>query len=214
MKGLLVALSLVASGPLVAQETADVLIEGRASRVRVVGSAASAGGPLTGHTVGVGVLARWWWLTIEPRYHEGTVTADAGGVRWDVIAGEVMFGLRPVRWFTFSAGPLITSYLTPEGTRRTVAWHGRVRLEAILLVRGLRSYMDLWRVMSADANTVQLVDGGYGGEAGLRVRFPGTPVALGASYRVERTDFGGGLWLETVEHVGLSLGVAFGKPPL
>jgi hypothetical protein len=216
---LLAALLAVAAAPgLPAQGTLqwDVALSGVGARLN------STSGPstqkLSGTMFGVhGQLMYSGFVTLDWGYWQGQLdpTGSSAGqfASRDVVEGYAMLGARPFGWLSVRGGPHAWTYISNAGTQRWFLWEARARAQGEILP-DVQSYVDLWRVLSADVNVPQNFQSGMGGEGGLILlvrdapiipeRFP---VRIRLSYGIERVRMGGGIRTEVMDRLGLSLGI-------
>ena len=147
-------------------------------------------------------------LELDVNYLEGRLEPDSSGpAPRDFVAGRALLGVRAMPWLALQIGPHVRSYVTGAGTQRWVFWEAHVRLDGSLVGSELRSYVDVWRVLSASVNVVESYDHGEGGEAGLALSLSRAPLWAGLAYAVDHSTLGGGLRLETLEQVRLTVGL-------
>ncbi len=139
-------------------------------------------------------------------YLEGSLD-ETGGASTDFVEGHAFFTLRPLRWAALGFGPHVRSFIEPGGTQRWLLWEAHVQAATELLGPTIEAYAEGWVVVSAEVEVSEPFDGGRGLEGGLRVAVGRLPVALRLRYRLERLELGGGTRRETVEQVGLAVGI-------
>ena len=165
---------------------------------------------LSGAVMGVEGRVQRWGVALEFAYAQGRVDPDSGTtVARDVVEGRLLVGNRPWRGLSLKAGPHIRSYVTTSGTQRWFFWEARLRGERTI-VGTVQVYGEVWRVLSGDVNVLEPFTGGQGGEVGMLVTLPRSPVWGRLAYGIEHAKLGGGARLETVE--GLSVAVGYGRP--
>jgi hypothetical protein len=157
------------------------------------------------------------FVTLDWGYWQGQLdpTGSSAGqfASRDVVEGYAMLGARPFGWLSVRGGPHAWTYISNAGTQRWFLWEARARAQGEILP-DVQSYVDLWRVLSADVNVPQNFQSGMGGEGGLILlvrdapiipeRFP---VRIRLSYGIERVRMGGGVRTEVMDRLGLSLGI-------
>jgi hypothetical protein len=146
---------------------------------------------------------------LEGAYRQGSLTPDAGtGAAQDIVELRVLATARPLAWLQAGVGPHLRAYVVPGSTSRWVFIEGRVRAEGFVLSEVLRTHVELWAALSAKSNS-----GGSGsargGEAGLTVRMPRSPVWARISYAIDRAAQSASGRVETLEDISLSIG--FGR---
>jgi hypothetical protein len=145
--------------------------------------------------------------TLGVRYFESPLTAEGVTEDLDLVEGEALLWVTPARWVSVGGGPHVRAYAATGGTERWVMWELRARANADLLRPSLGAYAEGWITISADADVAEPLDSGRGLEGGLRVAVGRLPVSARLRYRVERLDLGDGVRRETVEQVGIAIGV-------
>lgn len=146
-------------------------------------------------------------VTLGVRYFQGPITADGATEDLDLVEGEAILWVTPVRWVGVGGGPHIRAYVEEGGTERWVMWELRARGSADLLRPSLAAYLEAWTVFSADADVAEPLDTGRGFEGGLRFATGRLPFSARLRYRVERLELGDGVRRETVEHLALVIGI-------
>jgi len=163
---------------------------------------------LSGTVGGGDGMARLGRLELDISYLEGRLQPDTiGPAARDYVEGRALLGVHALSWLALKIGPHARSYVTGAGTQRWVFWEAHVRADGSLAGSQLRSYVELWRVLSASVNVIEPYDYGQGGEAGLLLRLPRAPVWAGLAYGLDHSKLGGGLRLETHEAVRLTIGI-------
>ena len=147
--------------------------------------------------------------TLELRYFESPLTADEVTDEVDLVEGEALLWVTPVRWASVGGGPHIRAYTEAGGTERWVMWELRGRASADLLQPTLAAYVEGWMTVGASADVAEPLDAGRGLEGGLRVAVGRLPFSARLRYRVERLELGDGVRRETVEHFGIAIGIGW-----
>ncbi|HEX9729086.1 MAG TPA: hypothetical protein VGA37_11325 [Gemmatimonadales bacterium] len=124
----------------------------------------------------------------------------------DLVEGELMVSLRPVRNLAFLFGPHARALVSRLGTERWLLYEGRVRGEAVL-VGPVRGRLDVWRVVGSNVNVPEAFDSGYGLDGVLTVTLPSFPLGLSLRYRAERAQLANDTRRESIEHLTLVLGL-------
>lgn len=156
-------------------------------------------------------------VTLHLGYWQGEITPLEGQPAQiaprDVVEGYAQIGARPLRWLSLRGGPHAWTYVSNAGRQRWLLMEGRARAEGEI-IPGLRSYLELWRVFSADVNVRDPFRSGAGGEGGLSLRVRDVPlvperfpVRLRAAYGIERVRMEGGQRTEVVDRLSLSIGI-------
>ncbi len=199
----------VSASPLPAQVTRHVAAGLGATQMRLRSTAAGSGTEaLSGVAVGGGGQLSAGLAALEASYLQARLTADTGTASArDLVEGSVRLVVRPTRWLALEGGPHIRAYAAPGGTERWVLWEARARVEGALVSRMVWTDLALWRALAAEANVGQGTRTAQGGEVRLTVRLPQAPVWARLSYRIDQAKTGGGERVETLEGIGVSLGV-------
>lgn len=153
-----------------------------------------------------------WRIELETGYLEGKLRPNAGltGSR-DLVEGRLMLGVRPFPWLVMKVGPHARGYIRGGFTEQWIQWEARGRVEGSLATRHIRTHLELWRAMDGSVtNGAGAFGTGHGGEAGLGIRFPTAPVWACLTYTVERSGIASGLSLDTMERLGISVGIGAG----
>lgn len=175
-------------------------------------SAGSLTERLTGVTRGFEGRAMLGRFLVHVRYLEGNLSTSGGSTDRDLVEGEAFLGVRPISWVTLKAGPHVRSYLTGDVVERWVFWEGRLRAELELFLPATRSfalhsYLEGWRVLSADVNIPESVDDANGVETGMMIRLTQLPIWARIAYRVDRANLSKGARRETVQELIFALGL-------
>ena len=212
---MLAALLAGATPTLAAQRTWqwDIALSGVGTRLH------SSSGPTTQKLSGAmyglqGQLVYSGFVTLDWGYWQGQIDPIGGqAASRDVVEGYAMFGARPFGWLSLRAGPHAWTYISTAGAQRWFLWEGRARAQGEVLP-DVQSYLDLWRVFSANVNVPQDFQSGMGGEGGLILlvrdaplipeRFP---MRIRLGYGIERVRMGGGIRTEVMDRLSLSLGI-------
>lgn len=148
----------------------------------------------TGAIMGAGGTIRLNRFLLDAQYAQGTLTPEAGtlGDGEDVVDGALQLRFRVLPWLTVGAGPHIRAFITPAGTSRWTRFEGRVRAEGELINSIAFAHVEGWFAAAVDANVQGGGSGAKGGEAGVLVRLPRTPLALQLTYLADRAEFANG----------------------
>ena len=147
--------------------------------------------------------------TLGLRYFQSPLTAEGVTDDLDLVEGEALLWVTPTRWVSVGGGPHIRAYAATGGTERWVMWELRGRASADLLRPTLAAYVEGWVTISADADVAEPLDGGRGLEGGLHLAVGRLPFTARLRYRVERLELGDGVRRETVEQLGIAIGVGW-----
>lgn len=147
--------------------------------------------------------------TLGVRYFESPLTADEVTDEVNLVEGEALLWVTPVRWVSVGGGPHIRAYTEAGGTERWVLWELRARGSADLLRPFLGAYVEGWMTVGASADVAEPLDAGRGLEGGLRIAVGRLPFSARLRYRVERLELGDGVRRETVEQVGIAIGLGW-----
>jgi hypothetical protein len=146
-------------------------------------------------------------FALEGTYRQGSLTPDSGGGSGlDIVEARLLATARPLPWLQVAAGPHARAWIIPGSTTRWIFIEGRLRAEGFMLTEMLRTHVEVWTALSARSN-----DGSSGsargGEAGLTVRFPRSPVWARIAYAIDRAAVSGGGRVETLEDIAISVGI-------
>lgn len=197
------------SPPLAAQVARHVAVGLGATHMRLRNTTAASGTEVSsGVAVGGGGMIHTGHAALEASYLQARLVADTGSASArDLVEGSVQLVVRPTVWLALGGGPHIRAYVTPGGTERWVLWEARARFEGALVSRLVWTDLELWRALAADVNIGSGSRTAQGGEVRLTVRLPQAPVWARLSYRIDQAKNGGGAGIETLEGIGVSLGV-------
>jgi hypothetical protein len=149
-------------------------------------------------------------IGLELSYLEGQLRPQGSSLSLpqDLVEGQALLGLRPLSWVTLSGGPHARAFIRGGVTERWLYWEGRARAEAVMASQGVRGYVTVWHTLTGSVtNAAGAFGDGQGGEVGLKVRVPRSPVWLQMSYAIERARLAPGLGSDTVEGLTAFLGV-------
>ena len=155
-------------------------------------------------------------FTIDLGYWQGKLNGVGTGDR-DVVEGYAQLGARPLDWLSLRVGPHAWTYVSGAGTQRWFLWEGRAHAQGQILP-AVQSYIELWKVFSANVNVPQAFQTGMGGEGGLSLRIRNVPiiperlpVRIRLAYGIERVRMNGtlaqGSRAEVLDRLTLGLGV-------
>jgi hypothetical protein len=155
-------------------------------------------------------------ITIDLGYWQGTLNGVQTGDR-DVVEGFAQIGARPLDWLSLRVGPHAWTYVSDAGTQRWFLWEGRARAQGQVLP-AVQSYIEVWKVFSANVNVPQAFQTGMGGEGGLSLRIRDVPfiperlpVRIRLAYGIERVRMNGtlaqGSRAEVLDRLTLGLGM-------
>ncbi|MDH5197868.1 MAG: hypothetical protein OEY20_11515 [Gemmatimonadota bacterium] len=146
------------------------------------------------------------FATLGIRYLEGSLTGDDPSANGDLVEGEAILWLAPLRWAALGVGRHLRSYVQGGGTEAWRFWEIRGRGRA-RLTGALDAYAELWTVLGSTLPGGASLDRGMGMEGGLRLALGRLPASGHLRYRVERLDVGDGARRETVEQFGIAVGI-------
>jgi hypothetical protein len=151
-----------------------------------------------------------WRLQLEGGYLQGQLHPQGASTSnpEDLAEGELFLGLRPLSWMTLSGGPHARAFVRGTVTERWVYWEGRAQAEASMASPGVRGFVAVWHTFGGTVtNGAGPFGDAQGGEVGLKLRWPRSPVWLRLSYAIERARVASGLWSDTLEGLTAFLGV-------
>lgn len=155
-------------------------------------------------------------ITLDLGYWQGKLNGAGTGDR-DLVEGYAQFGARPLNWLSLRVGPHAWTYISDAGTQRWFLWEGRAHAQGQILP-SVQSYLELWKVFSANVNVPQAFQTGMGGEGGLTLHIREVPLLpsripafLRLAYGIERVRMNGtqaqGSRAEVLDRLTLSFGV-------
>lgn len=155
-------------------------------------------------------------ITLDLGYWQGKLNGVGTGDR-DVVEGFAQLGARPMSWLSLRVGPHAWTYVSDAGTQRWFLWEGRARAQGQVLPV-VQSYIEVWKVFSANVNVPQAFQTGMGGEGGLSLRIRDVPlipqrlpVRIRLAYGIERVRMSGtqaqGSRAEVLDRLTLGLAV-------
>jgi hypothetical protein len=155
-------------------------------------------------------------ITIDLGYWQGKLNGVQTGNR-DVVEGFAQIGARPLDWLSLRVGPHAWTYVSDAGTQRWFLWEGRAHAQGQVLP-AVQSYLEVWKVFSANVNVPQAFQTGMGGEGGFSLRIRDVPfiperlpVRIRLAYGIERVRMNGtlaqGSRAEVLDRLTLALGV-------
>jgi len=157
-------------------------------------------------------------ITLDVGYWQGILTPSTGvAADRDVVEGYAQLGARPLGWVSLRFGPHAWTYVSNAGTQRWFLMEGRARVQGEVLPE-VESYLELWRVFSADVNVPQPFQTGMGGEGGISLRIRNVPVIprsipvrIRMAYGIERVRMEGGtpttIRTEVLDRLAFSIGI-------
>lgn len=172
-------------------------------------------GPVFG---GQGQLVFANWITLDLAYAQGVLSPSTGqAADRDVVEGYAQLGARPLKWVSLRFGPHAWTYVSNAGTQRWFLLEGRARVQGEVFPE-IQTYLELWRVFSADVNVPQPFQTGMGGEGGISLRIRDVPVIpeqfpvrIRLGYGIQRVRMEGGnpvsVRQEIVDRLSLSIGI-------
>ena len=167
---------------------------------------------------GQGQLVFARWITLDLAYLQGILTpSDGQAAERDVVEGFAQLGARPLGWLSLRFGPHAWTYVSNAGTQRWFLMEGRARVQGEIFPE-IQSYLELWRVFSANVNVPQPFQTGTGGEGGISLRIRDVPiiperfpVRIRLGYSIEQVRMVGGnpatVRKEILDRLSLSVGI-------
>jgi hypothetical protein len=146
--------------------------------------------------------------TLSLRYLQGGLSGDDPTQDRGLVDGQVLLWVAPVRWAAVGVGPHLQAQLRDGvSEQRAVLWELHGQGNARLFEDLLTAYGELWTVFSGSYAPSEPFDNGVGLEGGLRLTAGRFPFSARLRYRVERADLGNGTRRETIEQIGLLVGI-------
>lgn len=205
---LLIAALVAPFRPAAAQMAGALGADGALARVHLHASGAGVSEALSGVVLeGQGRIALGP-VTLQASYAQGHLVADRGGAApRDLVAGGLALAARPAPWLTIAAGPQLRAYAAAGTTERWVLWKAGARLAGPVIVGTLRAHAEAWLALASSVNTDLGAGGARGGEAGLTLQVPRTPLWARFAYVVDQARMRNNARIETLESVVLSVGL-------
>lgn len=207
------ALALVLAGvcsaaPLSAQRLPSGAIGLGGSSTRLHSSTATDASVMSGVTVGGTAHVGRGRLSVEGAYHQGSLAADSGTtVPLDLVEGRLMLAMRPRGWLTALAGAHARAFVAPNGTERWLLWEARLRAEGPLVGATVQTHVELWAALGGTVNVGSGAPSARGGEVGLTLHLPRSPVWARLTYGIDQARQAGGGNTRTVEDLGVTIGI-------
>ena len=191
-----------------AAQAARFYLGGGVGLLRLQGTAVSPG-LLQGAIKAAMGRASLWRFELDLGYSEGSLTDGQGTLApREFVEGNLLLGIRPVRWLALKAGPHSRGFVQNGVTERWLFWEGRIRADGFVAGPAVRGYIE---VGSAFSGTTRNAAGAFGnsrgGEAGVIVRLPRIPVWVQLGYGVERSRLAVPTPLDAVERFIFGVGV-------
>jgi hypothetical protein len=205
-----IAVAVLAARPLAAQGLRFQGADAGLSRV-VLQSATSEGDQrLSGIVLAGRARAAIGRFVVALAYSQGRMSADSGpAADRDLVDGSLLVSMRPVPWLTVETGPHARAYVTSlGGTERWMFWQVGARAEQAVIPGLLQVHAELWLALASSVNVAAGSGGARGGEVGLTIRAPGSPLFGRLGYVVDQAKLSGGVRTETVERVIISVGLS------
>lgn len=146
-------------------------------------------------------------VTLDASYVQGSVSPAGNGASTDVVDGELILWVAPVKWVALGGGPHARAFVEEGGTERWLLWELRARTATDIVRSRVRAYVEGWRVMGASVPSPDTLDHAWGLEGGLSVAFSRLPVSAQLHYRVEQQVASGGTRKETQNRLGIGVGI-------
>jgi hypothetical protein len=146
-------------------------------------------------------------VTLGAAYAQGSVSPSGNGASTDVVDGELMVWVAPVKWAALGGGPHARAFVENGATERWLLWELRARTVANLVNDAARAYVEAWRVMGGSIPSPDTLDHAWGLEGGISVAFGRFPVSAQLHYRVEQQVVSGGSRKETQDRLGIGVGI-------
>ena len=196
--------------PLAAQGPRFVDVEADLSRARFRSAVPGRGEALSGLVLGVRARTSFRAVSLEASYAQGRLSAGEGsGPSRSVVDGSLFVSTLPVPWLTLKAGPQLRAYVAPGGTERWVMWEFRARAETPIAspALSLRAHVEVWAALVSSVNADPGAAGARGGQAGMVMGLPRSPLWLRLSYAVDQVKMKDNARTEALEAVVLTIGL-------
>jgi hypothetical protein len=210
--GLVVLALALLAPPLHAQleRHATFSLGGGNTRLTAVTGAGTA--RLSGVTIGGSGRIGGGLLSVEGGYRQGSLAPDSGaGTTQDLAEARLMLAVRPVSWLSVLAGPHALAFITPSGTERWLLFEARARAAGTVVSPAVSTYVELWAALGGSVNVGTGSPSARGGEVGITLLFPRSPVWARLAYGMERATQSGSANIRTVEDIRVSIGIWTGQ---
>jgi hypothetical protein len=149
------------------------------------------------------------WLELGAEYAQGTLGVEGEPKTGELVEGRVTAGTRVTPWLLLRAGARAYE-LSGTVDRRIVSWHLGSEVSFMLIPEVARGYGGLSAHLGGSVDSADPLRGGAGGEVGLFLTVPTTPLWLSASYRFERDGIIPAPGSDSAERLLMAFGVRFG----
>jgi hypothetical protein len=146
-------------------------------------------------------------VTLNVRYLQGPLDSTGQVTNLDLVEGEAVLWVAPLRWAALGLGSHARAYVQEGGTERWLLWEARMRGSAALAGPRLGAYLEGWTVFASDTDVPEPFDAGLGFEGGLQLTLGSLPLMARLRYRFERLTAGGDVRRDVEEQLGLAIGV-------
>lgn len=195
--------SILGAFPVVVQAQSNGLsVAGVACRARDVVAFLGSNETTAGWCVGALGLLKLGPLVLEGSGFRARQLEPTQGTALTRDGGEVrgLLGLAPVRWVAIEGGFAVRAFSSAAGYQRWLMPSGGVKVAAPLGDPALTAYVRahylppmLQKIPAGQVSGDTKWDLGLVAESGVRIAPRKSPLFLGASYRLERYDFPGGV---------------------
>jgi len=144
-------------------------------------------------------------FTLDAWYAQGTLAPDAAtlGDDEDLAEGAFLLRVSVLPWLSVGAGPRLRAFITPAGTSHWTRVELHARVDRDVVAGFAQADLGLWYAPVATATAQGGGSGAVGGEAGLTLQAPRSPLAVRLSYSADHATFASGN-AEFVESVRLA----------
>ena len=205
--GMVLALTILAA-PVRAQlaRSAAFGLDGASTRVTSTTGAGTA--RLSGVIIGGGGRIGLGMFSLEGGYRQGSLATDSGAAAaQDLVEARLLLAVRPVSWLTVLAGPHARAFVAPGGTERWMLFETRVRAEGTVVSPAISTHVELWVGLGGSLNVGSGAPSARGGEAGITLHLPRSPVWARLAYAMDRATQSGTANVRTVEDIRVAIGI-------
>lgn len=205
-----IAVAALVAPPLAAQGLRFQGADAGLSRVVLLSATADGDQKLSGIVLGGQARTAIGRFVLALAYSQGRLSADSGpAADRDLVDGSLLVSAQPVPWLTVQAGPHARAFVSAlGGTERWLFWQVGARAERAVIPGLLLVHTELWLALASSVNVDPGSGRAHGGEVGLTIRAPGSPLFGRLGYVVDRARLANGVRTETVERVILSVGLS------
>jgi hypothetical protein len=127
----------------------------------------------------------------------------------NIVDAHALLGWNPFGGLEIGGGLQGRAFYTDDESERLLLWVGRARYEAPVVPEYVSAFLEGWHSFSGTATEPQSSVSGRGGVAGIAFQYGRLRATM--SYSIDRAKYSGSSRVETIEGLGLGVGVALGS---